>query len=59
MPGILKNPKHGSYEETHEWAGDFAPEYINIEEMNDMLEKIFKPAPKSRQRMPHSSQIIP
>jgi hypothetical protein len=32
MPGILKNPK--TYEETHEWAGDFDPEYINIEKMN-------------------------
>jgi hypothetical protein len=27
---ILKDPNHEEYEEIHEWAGNFDPEYVNL-----------------------------
>jgi hypothetical protein len=42
MLDILKNPDHESYEYTREWAGDFDPEYVSIEEINVGLEQLFK-----------------
>jgi hypothetical protein len=45
MLEILKDPNHEEYEEIHEWAGDFDPEYISLEEINAHLEQAFKPRP--------------
>jgi hypothetical protein len=42
MLNILKDPDHEEYEDTHEWAGDFDPEYISIEIINTRLEQEFK-----------------
>jgi hypothetical protein len=45
MLEILKDPNHEQYEETHEWTGDFDPEYFSPEEINARLEEAFKPRP--------------
>jgi hypothetical protein len=41
---ILKDPQHKSYEETREWAGDVDPLAFDIEDVNRILKKTFKPA---------------
>jgi hypothetical protein len=43
MLEALKDPAHKEYEDIHEWAGDFDPEYFNLEELNASLEEAFKP----------------
>jgi hypothetical protein len=43
MLEVLKDPNHEEYEEIHGWAGNFDPEYVNLEEINACLEQIFKP----------------
>jgi hypothetical protein len=43
MLEILKDPNHQEYKEIHEWAGDFDPEYVSLEEINAHLERVFKP----------------
>jgi hypothetical protein len=48
MLEVLKDPNHPEYKDIHEWAGDFDPEYVSIEEINASLEQAFKP----RQRRP-------
>jgi hypothetical protein len=45
MLEILKDPNHKEYEEIHEWAGDFDPEYLSLEEINARLAQAFKPRP--------------
>ncbi|MDR1174125.1 MAG: plasmid pRiA4b ORF-3 family protein [Treponema sp.] len=45
MLEILKDPNREEYEETHEWTGDFDPEYFSPEEINARLEQAFKPRP--------------
>jgi hypothetical protein len=50
MLEVLKDPNHKEYENTHEWLGDFDPEYISLEEINDMLDKYVKPLPKKARK---------
>jgi hypothetical protein len=45
MLEILKDPSHKGYEEIHEWAGDFDPEYFSLDEINAQLEQAFTPRP--------------
>jgi hypothetical protein len=45
MLETLKDPNRKEYEDIHEWAGDFDPEYFNLEEINARLEQMFKPQP--------------
>jgi hypothetical protein len=52
MLEILADPNHEEYEETHDWAGDVDPEYVDIEEINARLEQVFKPGPKGPQKYP-------
>jgi hypothetical protein len=40
---ILKNPEHREYEEISGWAGKHDPEYFNLEEINRLLDKTFRP----------------
>jgi hypothetical protein len=47
MLDILKNPEHEEYEEISEWAGDHDSEYFNLEEINRLLDKTFRPPPKA------------
>ncbi|MDR1287210.1 MAG: plasmid pRiA4b ORF-3 family protein [Treponema sp.] len=42
MLEILKDPNHKEYEEIHEWAGDFDPEYFSLEKTNARLAQAFK-----------------
>jgi hypothetical protein len=48
----LKDPNHKDkdYEEIREWAGNFDPEYFNLEEINARLEKSFKPPQEEGRR---------
>jgi hypothetical protein len=45
MLAILKDPNHEEYEDIHEWAGDFDPEYVSLEKINAHLERVFKSKP--------------
>jgi hypothetical protein len=45
MLEILKDPNHAEYETIHEWAGDFDPEYVSLEDINTRLGEAFKPQP--------------
>jgi hypothetical protein len=47
MLAILKNPEHEEYEEISDWAGDHDPEYFDLEEINRLLDKTFRPPPKA------------
>jgi hypothetical protein len=51
---ILKDPEHKDYEDMHEWAGDYDPEYISIEEINTRLQQIFKPRLEKAQKGPRA-----
>jgi hypothetical protein len=46
MLEILSDPGRKEYEDIHEWAGDFDPEYFNLEETNARLEQLLKRGPK-------------
>jgi hypothetical protein len=48
MLEVLKDPNHEEYEEIHEWAGDTDPEHVGLEEINAMLERLFKPRLKKK-----------
>jgi hypothetical protein len=50
MLEILQNPNHAEYREIHEWAGDFDPEYVSMEEINARLEQVFKPRPQKAKK---------
>lgn len=50
MLEALQDPHSKKYEEMHEWAGDFDPEYFNLEEINAHLEKIFKSTPQKLEK---------
>ncbi|MDR3162210.1 MAG: plasmid pRiA4b ORF-3 family protein [Spirochaetaceae bacterium] len=45
MLEILRDPARPEYKDFHEWAGDFDPEYVGIEEINASLEEAVKPRP--------------
>ncbi|MDR1107753.1 MAG: plasmid pRiA4b ORF-3 family protein [Spirochaetaceae bacterium] len=46
MLEILKDPNHAEYEDIHEWAGDFDPEYIDLEAINAKLKQAFTRGPR-------------
>jgi hypothetical protein len=56
MLDILKDPNNENYAEIRERVGDFDPEYVNIEEINASLVKMFKPTP---QKAPGHNSAIP
>jgi hypothetical protein len=49
MLETLKDPSREGYEDIHEWAGDFDPEYFNLEEINACLEQMLKPQPNAEE----------
>jgi hypothetical protein len=46
MLEVLKDPGCEQYKEIHKWAGNFDPEYFDLEKINASLEQIFMPPPE-------------
>jgi hypothetical protein len=45
---ILQNPRHKDYQEFREWAGDHDPLAFDLDEVNQILRKVFPPARKAK-----------